>query len=383
MSPVHFNRVIELQSDELIFSFPQLLGQLRKNVRAWVDERLESATNEEKNKLPSSREEVHRLFAACIPKVSATVSFQRTLRLPEHGIHYPMPLGLGKFPVYPVDDFSGIPEAWRQRGGVMLPMHPTEALWLGFFSDYPMALRLGSGGKCAVAGEPWAPALQPAPQNYVVLGSQPWFDGFHAGPDIVRQFIAKPAGQGLLGVHALSGEERWGGLQLQAVPLRGDEFWRQVLKEKLTTRWDELMTPIRHRILQAGLGAQPEWTIKTAGKIRLKIMEDPFGLQAWDSTLSSRCFAHFCLASDWQRLTGIRPPQDPPTPADYSAAGVPWVETNDGARRVVSKAAWPEAKSANTQILEALRQEESGYAAVTPRTVVRLNPDLRQIVREF
>jgi hypothetical protein len=375
--------VIELQSDELIFGFPQLLERLRKDVRVWVDEHLESATTEEKNKLPSSREEVHRLFGACIPKISATVSFQRTLRMPEIGTHYPMPLGLGKFSIYPVDDFTGVPEAWRQRGGVMMPLHPTEAAWLAFYSDYPLALRIGSGGRCAVSGEPWAPALQSAPQNYVVLGTQPWLDGFHAGPDIVRQFVAKPAGQGLLEVHALSGEERWGGQQLQAMPMRPEEYWRQVLKEKLNTRWDELMTPLSHRTNKADTGLQPEWTLKTGGKIRLKIMEDPYGLSVWDSALSSRCFAHLCLASDWQRLTGIRPPQRPPTREDYLAAGVPWVETSDGARRVVSRAAWPDTKSANIQILESLRQEESGYAEAAPRTIVRLNPDLRQVIREF
>jgi hypothetical protein len=383
--PLHFNRVIELQSDELIFAFPDLREPLRVRVRGWVDERLDSATNEEKNMLPSSREEVHRTFAACLPRISASVSFQRTLRMPENGQHYPMPLGLGRFPVYPVDDFAGVPEAWRLRGGIMLPLHPTEALWLGFYADYPMALRIGVGGKCAVCGEPSAPLLRSTPQNYVVLGSQPWLDGFHAGPEVVRQFVAKPLGQGILGVHALSGEERWGGLQLQAIPLSAAEYWRQILKEKLTNRWDELMTPIHHRTMQAPVNVTvpPDWTVRASGKLRLKIMDDPYGATAWDPSLSSRCFAHLCLAADWERLTGIRPPQKPPTREDYSAAGLPWVESNDGAPRPGSKAAWPVGPDANQQILESIRQEESGYAAVAPRQVVRLNPDLRQVVREF
>jgi len=385
VGPVSFNHVIELQSDELIFAFPELREQLRVRVRGWVDERLDSATIEEKNMLPSSREEIHRTFAACLPKISASVSFHRSLRMPENGKDYPMPLGLGRFSVYPVDDFSGVPDAWQLRGGIMMPMHPSEALWLGFHGDYPMALRIGTGGKCAVSGETWAPMLQPTPQNYVVLGAQPWLDGFHAGPEIVRQFVGKPLCQGLLGVHALSGEERWGGLQLQAVPLSVAEFWRQILKEKLNRRWDELMTPIRHRIKQPPQDASsdPGWTVRSGGKIRLKVMADHYGITAWDTSLASRCFAHLCLASDWQRLTGIRPPQKPPTPADYTAAGVPWVGTNDNAPRPRSNAAWAHAKPANTPILESIRQEESGYAAIPARNVVRLNPDLRQVVREF
>ncbi len=377
--------MIELQSDELIFGFPELLEQLRERVRGWVDERLESATNDEKNMLPSAREEIHRAFAACLPKISAAVSFQRTLRVPENGKDYPMPIGLGRFSLYPVDDFPGVPGAWQQRGGVMLPLHPTEALWLGFYADYPMALRIGSGGNCAISGEPWTPALQSTPQNYVVLGSQPWLDGFHAGPEIVRQFVGKPLGQGLLGVHALSGEERWGGLQLQAVPLRAEEFWRQSLKARLNSRWDELMTPIRHRVMVPSphAGVPPEWTVKTGGKIRLKIMEDTYGIPAWEPKLTSRCFAHLCLAADWQRLTGIRPPQKAPTEQDFASIGAPWAGANPDPARPGSKAAWPEAKAANAQILDSLRQEESGYAAVAPRSVIRLNPDLRQTVREF
>ena len=374
--------MIELQSDELIFAFPELLEQLRARIRAWVDERLESATTDEKNLLPSSREEIHRAFAICLPRISAAVSFQRTLRLPDTGQDYPMPLGLGRFSLYPVDDFRGVPAAWQQRGGVMLPLYPTEALWLGFYSDYPMALRIGAGGHCAVSGAPWTSGLSAAPQNYLVLGTQPWLDGFHAGPEIVRQFVAKPLGQGLLGVHALSPEERWGGLQLQAVPIRAEEFWRQSLKATVSYRWNELMTPIRHRgtpPLPDG-GAPPEWTVKVGGKIRLKIMEDPYGLPAWDPTLSSRCFAHLCLATDWQRLTGIRPPQKPPTAADFTAAGLPWTDSTLGVLRPPGSTAQP---FANAQILESLRQEESGYAEVAPRNIVRLNPDLRQVVREF
>ena len=369
-------RVIELQSDELIFSFPELCDQLQERIRVWVDERLESSTSDEKNMLPSAREEIHRTFAACLPRVSAAVSFQRTLRMPDNGRAYPLPLGLGRFSLYPVEDFAGVPEIWKPRGGVMLALHPTEALWLSFYADYPMALRIGAGGSCAVCGEPWASALQPSPQNYVVLGCQPWLDGFHAGPEIVRQFVATPLGQGVLGAHALSGEDKWGGLQLQAFPLRADEFWRQSLKATLNSRWDELMTPIRHRSERAPMktGAEPEWTSKTDGKIRLKIMDDPYGIVAWDTSHSSRCFAHLCLTDDWQRLTGIRPPQKPPTAEDFAQAGI---------MPAPESIARPETNSTNARILEALRQEESGGSPAMPRSIIRLNPDLRQTVREF
>ncbi len=377
--------MIEIQSDELIFSFPELLAPLKARVRAWVDERLESATNDEKNMLPSGREEVHRMFGACLTKISATVSFQRTLRLPDNGKDYPMPLGLGRFPLYPVDEFPTLPEAWQQRGGIMMPLHPTEALWLSFYADYPMALRVGSGGFCAVSGLPWASALVANPQNYVVLGTQPWLDGFHVGADVVRQFVAHPVGQGLQAPHALSGEERWSGLRLQAVPLRPEEFWRQSLKPTLHARWDELMTPIRHRAGGPGTtnSANPDWTFKAGGKIRLKIVPDPFSIPAWETSLSSRCFAHLCLAEDWQRLTGIRPPQKPPTAADYRAAGVTWSDLEGGKPTEEKDSLLAELISASINGSRTPFPGTNSNPPLPPRSVVRLNPNLRQAVREF
>jgi hypothetical protein len=275
--------VIELQSDELIFAFPELLEQLRGKVRAWVDERLDSATHDERNLLPSSREEVHRTFAECLPRISGSVAFQRALRLPDTGKDYAMPLSLGRFPLYPVDAFASVPESWRQRGGIMLPLHKTEAAWLNFSADYPMAMRIGGGGRCAVSGEPWKAGFRSSPQNFVVLGTQPWLDGFHVSATEVRQFVAQPQGQGVLSAHALSGEERWGGLQLAACPLQPEEFWRQSLRDMLHQRWDELMTPVAFRPLRhiPVIGGVAEWTTRTETKRRLKILEDPYGVEKW------------------------------------------------------------------------------------------------------
>ena len=52
------------------------------------------------------------------------ISFQRTLRIPDDDKTYPLPPGLGSFPLRHVDDFaSGLPDKWLSRGGVLLPMY--------------------------------------------------------------------------------------------------------------------------------------------------------------------------------------------------------------------------------------------------------------------
>lgn len=376
--------MISLQSDELTFAFPELLEQLRERVHAWVDKRLERATPEEKSLLPATREETYYAFATCLPRISAAISFQRTLRMPDNGKDYPLPLGLGRFAVYPVDDFRGIPAAWQQRGGVMLAMHPTEALWLSFYADYPMALRVGADGHCAISGEPWGRGLKSSPQNYVVLGSQPWLDGFHLNADVVQQFVAAPQGQGILGAHTFSGEEHWGGLLLQAIPLQAEDYWWHTLRRRVNNRWDELMTPIPNRIPPPmETGDLEDWVFQTRGKIRLKVLEDPYGMATWDPALSSRCFAHLCLVEDWERLTGIRAPQSAPTADDYKAAGVSPAEVDAMGRKAEYNLFAPEISFATTRILDAFRQEESNAPPLHPRTIFRLNPDLRQSVREF
>lgn len=203
--------MIELHSDELIFTFPDLHLSLQERARGWIDARVAAAARNEKARLPDSREKLYSAFDWCIPKVRAAISFQRTLRIPDDGKDYPLPPGLGRFPVRHVDDSPGVPQTWKKHGGVMLPMHKTEALWLHFSSDYPMALKVGAGGVCAISGERWSTSLRTGPQNYVVLPEQPWLDGFRVSEGVIRQFVAVPLGKGLTVEHQLTGDETWGG----------------------------------------------------------------------------------------------------------------------------------------------------------------------------
>ncbi len=156
-----------------------------------------------------------------------TVRFIRTLRLPETGTH-PLPPGLGEFPVRRVADYADrVPEAWRARGGVMLPVYLREAMWLSFAgTSEPAALQVGVGKVCAVSGRPWSDRPARGPQNYVVLPRQPWLDGINSGTGTVRQFVAVPLGLGATVEGQVTGEEVWGGVQLQSFPLNDRELAR-------------------------------------------------------------------------------------------------------------------------------------------------------------
>ena len=74
-----------------------------------------------------------------------TIAFQR-----------PLPAGLGAFPLRSVDDFPATaPASWLQRGGVVLPMYQTEALWISFSARYPFAVKIAAGKINAVSGAAW------------------------------------------------------------------------------------------------------------------------------------------------------------------------------------------------------------------------------------
>jgi len=117
------------------------------------------------------------------------------LRIPDDNREYPLPPGLGDFPLAHVDDYADrLPASWRTHGGVFLPMYQAEALWINFngFDDYPFAVKIAAGKIDAVTGEPWSPKLSDDPQNYVVVPEQPWLDGFCVRKGAIRQFVAMP-----------------------------------------------------------------------------------------------------------------------------------------------------------------------------------------------
>jgi hypothetical protein len=113
-----------------------------------------------------------------------TVDFQRTLRIPDDGHDYPLPPGLGRFPIFRVADYAKrVPAKWRERGGVFIPMYQREALWLNFGGAHwrPNAVKVAIGKVNALSAKPWSEKLTAKRQDYMVVPDQPWLDGINAG----------------------------------------------------------------------------------------------------------------------------------------------------------------------------------------------------------
>ena len=248
-----------------------------------------------------------------------SVSFQRTLRIPDDNREHPLPPGLGEFPLCHVDDHANkVPPGWRKRGGVLMPMHQSEAMWLNFHASYPMAIKVAAGKINAITGDAWSNKLRAEPQDYLVVPDQPWLDGFCVAKGTIRQFVAMPLGKGYTAEEQLTGEATHGGLQIIAYPMRA-HVYRKQLRERQRVAMDVLEAP-------QALG---DMGLAPGGLMRQEIYEDEHGIGAW-SRKPSRCFVHLLNSVAYFAVSGAEPPKKPPTAADYSNAGLPWFDYYDG-----------------------------------------------------
>jgi len=338
--------MIELKRDQLVFSFP----------------------------------EIH-------PKAKLTISFQRTLRIPDDGRHYSLPPGLGDFPLRHVDDYaSRVASSWLKRGGVMFPMYQSEAMWITVNSDYiddhrteyPFAIKVAAGKIDAITGKKWSEKLKGKPQNYMVAPEQPWLDGFCVKKGTIRQFIAMPLGAGYSAEEQITGEAEYGGLQLLVCPMKRKVFEQRFPKIKEQIRqiesfahYDDLSEAIPCCLSDMGLAP--------GGQMKQEIYEDPFKLSDWDQTTTSRCFVHIANSMVWSSITGGQPPTPPPTAKEYTRAGLPWFDYyNETARPLDGSAVLENLKSVAEMGAEMGDVPLPENESATPENIVQIRHGLKK-----
>lgn len=259
-------------------------------------------------------------FADVHKDAQCRIDLQRTLRIPDDNRSYPLPPGLGSFPLFHVDDFGErLPQSWLPRGGVFMPMYQSEALWINFSGHYPCAIKIAAGKINAVTGDEWRNELQNPPQDYVTTPGQPWLDGFTVAEGLIRQFVAMPLGQGFTAEGQLSGEEIHGGIQILVCPLKA-EFYERLHKNQDRMRrasLDTLGAP-------AAAAASCEMGLAPGGLMQQHIYDDEHGIAAWDQEQVSRCFVHLLNSEQFMAITGQPPPPTPVSAKAYTKAGLPW-----------------------------------------------------------
>ncbi len=276
-------------------------------------------------------------FPGVHPGARLTIELQRTLRIPDDGKDYPLPPGLGRFPLRHVDDFaSQMPPQWLDRGGVLLPMYQSEALWLRFEphyvlphqTHYPFAVKIAAGKINAVTGDPQSDELSDPPQDYLVVPEQPWLDGYCVDTGVIRQFVAMPLGAGYTAEEQLSGTAEQGGVQIIAYPMKRDVFERRFPKSRLLGALHRVLGAPEAAAapLDVAVAVSADLGLAAGGRMRQEIYDDPFGLQDWDQDHGSQCCIHIANSLMWRTITHQQPPTAPPTAKDYARSGLPWFD---------------------------------------------------------
>jgi hypothetical protein len=279
-----------------------------------------------KDSLRFSFPEVHR-------KAKFTLDFQRTLRIPDDGGDYPLPPGLGLFPLRHVDDHGErVPARWLRHGGVMLPMYQSEALWINFHSpsQYPFAVKIATGKINAITGEPWEDGLNRRKQDYVVVPDQPWLDGYCVEEGMVRQFVAMPLGSGYSAEEQLTGAAEFGGIQILAYPIKGEVYER--MRREMDEAYRGPMAAPEVMLMDA---IEMDMALAPGGKMRQEIYDDDHRFEDWETEHRSRCFVHLANSLVWRTITGAEPPSVPFTSAEYARHGLPWFEYYDADREAL------------------------------------------------
>jgi hypothetical protein len=273
---------------------------------------------------------LHVSFPEIHPRAKLRVEFQRTLRIPDDGRAYPLPPGLGRFPLRHVDDHADrVPERWIRHGGVLLPMYQSEALWIRFHSSYPFAVKIATGKINAVSGKPWQDDLDRVNQDYVVVPDQPWLDGYCVDEGFIRQFVAMPLGAGYSAEEQLTGEAEFGGIQVLAYPIKAEAFER--IERARRARVED-----SYEMASVMLMEECDMGLAPGGRMRQEIYDDPHALVDWETEYMSRCFVHLTNSLVWRAVTGMEPPTVPFTAKEYTRHRLPWFEYYDADREALA-----------------------------------------------
>jgi hypothetical protein len=257
-----------------------------------------------------------------------SVTFQRTLRIPDDGQDYPLPPGLGAFPIRRVEDYAdNVPDQWRERGGVFIPMYQREAMWLSFSAAHwrPNAIKVAVGKINAITGQEWAETLQAKPQDYIVCPDQPWLDGINDGDGFIRQFVAMPLGMGYTVEGQVTGKEEFGGIQIIVFDPRPGRFPDEPPQE------ERFAYPAGAMQLAAAPppAAGAEMGLAAGGRMRQKIYPDEYGIDTWDQANFGRVYVHIVNSMMFREITGQDPPATPISAKEYARHGLPWFDLYD------------------------------------------------------
>ncbi len=269
------------------------------------------------------------------------ISFHRTLRIPEDGRDYPLPAGLGRFPIHRVEDYAEkVPANWLKEGGFFIPLYQKEALFLQLEAPswHPTIAKICVGRINAITGKPFSETLSRGHQDYVVIPNQKWLDGISSGEGLVRQFVAMPLGKGYTIESQITDEEKFGGFQFVVFECKPGRFPERDPEIDRRVRWAEQYG--RQAALYCSIALDEgdddqEMGIAAGGSIKQQIQKDTYGIESWSPELKRSLTIRLVNSLAYKEITGMEPPASPITAAEYKRAKIPWYSHYDETAPVI------------------------------------------------
>jgi hypothetical protein len=160
-------------------------------------------------------------------------------------------------------------------------------------------------------------------QDYLTVPPQPWLDGIATGKGVIRQFVAMPLGMGYTVEGQLTGEERFGGIQLEVFSPKPGRI------PEMVRRRSESAGPVPCMAMAAPAPQSKAMGLAAGGRMTQKVYPDPHGLDVWDQSASARVYVHIVSSEQWREITGEEAPPTPITAKTYAQHGYPWFQLYD------------------------------------------------------
>ncbi len=273
------------------------------------------------------------------------ISFNRTLRIPENGRDYPLPAGLGRFPIHRVEDYADkVPVKWLEEGGFFIPLYQREAMFLQFEgpSWHPTIAKVSVGKVNAITGKTLSEGITSPKQDYIVIPNQKWLDGINFSQGVVKQFVAMPLGKGYTIEAQITDEEKFGGFQITVAdcipgffPERDPEIDKRIENARLEKQREReriksgIPATISIRSANFVLNSRAVspasiMGIAAGGNIKQQIEKDTYGIESWSSEIKRSITIHIVNSKTYEAITGFKPPDSPITIDQYQRFRIPW-----------------------------------------------------------